>query len=266
MAYYFGVYHWRKQVHSIALLGIALLLAGVAYPLSSARERAVGIAALAVGAHGASGARKLLRPRPWAVSQQKYDTLAKHLPLDEADRVLDVGCGTGRSLVGLSPHVSGASVTALDRFDDSVILGNVPRLARRNAAAADLGVALLAGDGTTLPLRDGSFDVVTVNMVLHDLPEVEARRILAELRRVCKPGGTVGLLELPLIDDEQFVPAEFWQELLNDTGFDIEAVDSLPWKDDHEYVVLIATPSEGAAAQPSRTGANDRTVPEGAER
>ena len=75
--------------------------------------------------HGATAARRLLSPPPWALNREPYATLASALPFARADRALDIGCGTGRSLVGLSPSVpDSCTVLGLDVFDDRIILGN----------------------------------------------------------------------------------------------------------------------------------------------
>jgi ubiquinone/menaquinone biosynthesis C-methylase UbiE len=170
---------------------------------------------------------------------QKYEALASVLPLSSADRVVDVGCGTGRSLVGLVPAVGdAATVVALDVFDDRVILGNGPELARRNAAAAGHRVAPVRGDAATLPVASDSVDVVTACRVLHDLPETDARAALDEARRALAPDGTLGVLELPIPHDEGVDPAEYWPDLIADAGFTVSEQRTL----DDEYFLVVARP------------------------
>ena len=193
---------------------------------------------------------RALSPPPWALERAKYDALATRLPLADADRVLDVGCGTGRSLVGLAPHVpSDADAVGLDVFDDRVFLGNGPALARRNAARAGLAATPIVGDAAALPLADDSIDVVTACRVLHDLEEPTAERTLRELRRVCDPDGTLGVLELPLVPDGATPgsdPERYWRARVAAAGFRIDAVDRLERDGAAPYLVLVATPTAEA--------------------
>lgn len=244
--YYFGIYHWRKGVRAAAAIAAATLLAGVASRLRSRGRLLTGVAALGLGAAGARGVDTLLHPRPWSLNRRRYEALAAALPLEDAESLLDVGCGTGRSLVGLAPAVADdCAVTGLDRFDDRIILGNAPGLARENARKAGLDPELVAGDATEMPLDAGSHEVVTSCMMLHDLPESTARAALSEMARVCAPEGTVGLVELPLIDDERTVRPAFWEELVVDAGLEVESVESFPWPGgEGEYAVVTATPAE----------------------
>lgn len=244
--YYFGIYHWRKGVRAAIAVATATILAGVAKRLPQRQRVGAALAALGIGAAGARGLDTLLHPRPWALSRRRYEALAADLPLGEADSLLDVGCGTGRSLVGLAPSIGDdCSVTGLDRFDDRIILGNAPSMARRNARKAGLDPELIAGDATEMPVDADSHAVVTSCMMLHDLPEETAHAALSEMARVCEPDGTVGLVELPLIDDEHTVSPEFWCGLVDDAGLEVASVESFSWPGgEGEYTVVTATPAE----------------------
>jgi ubiquinone/menaquinone biosynthesis C-methylase UbiE len=238
--YYFGLYHWRERGARIAYGLLALVLAARLRSAASIRERALAVLVAAWGVDtGWDAAARLFSPPPWHVDTEKYQRLAAHLPLDDADRVVDVGCGTGRSLVGFAPAVGDARVVGLDVFDDRVILGNAPGLARRNAAAAGLDCEVVRGDAATLPLADGSVDVLTACRVLHDLPAAAAASALAEARRVCGPDGTLGLLELPLPHDDDADPVQYWRELVAEAGFSIRAVETFE-RTGREYIVVVA--------------------------
>ena len=245
MNYNFGIYHWRRYVDTLVGIMVAVgIVAVVRTRTENAIVRALVLGLIsAVVLRGGDVLMKLLNPAPWSVSREKYDVLAARLPLSSAKSLLDVGCGTGRSLVGLAPHVpANCSVTGLDLYTNEIILGNAPTRAAANAARAGLNATILRGDSTALPFADGSQDIVTACRLLHDLSEEDIRRTLAEAHRVCAPDGTFGTIELPIVPDDVADAETYWQRAITDAGFSIETVDRLPWKDDRDYVIITATP------------------------
>lgn len=247
-AYYFGVYHWRRRLRSLLLATGAIAVAVLfrrRWPSPLGTSLAVG-SAIVAAVQGGRALAGTLSPPPWAIERYKYDALAARLPLDGSEAVLDVGCGTGRSLVGLAPSLApSATVLGLDVFDDRVILGNGPGLARRNAALAGLDVTPIRGDAARLPVASGSQDVLTACRVLHDLPEGSVDPALGELRRVCAPKGVFGVLELPLtpagVDCD---PEAYWRERVLEAGFAIDRLDRIERRNGGDpYVVIVATPA-----------------------
>ena len=107
-----------------------------------------------------------------------------------ARQVLDLACGDGAYSAWLSElGGQGATVWAIDVSPDwlDVARGSVGR-----AAAAER-VVTLAGDALRLPLEDDSFDFIWCAQSLYSLPDTAA--VLAELRRVLRPGGRLAVLE-----------------------------------------------------------------------
>jgi ubiquinone/menaquinone biosynthesis C-methylase UbiE len=100
-------------------------------------------------------------------------------------RVLEVGAGTGFNLPHYPTGVSELVVT--DRLD-----GMLER-ARKRAAQAGREVVTKRVTGESLPYEDGSFDTVVASFVLCSVDEQDT--VLAELRRVLKPGGRYLFLE-----------------------------------------------------------------------
>lgn len=92
-------------------------------------------------------------------------------------RLLDVGCGTGRSR--RIYRARSARYTGIDLSFSSLSL----------ARGREPDASWLQGDALCLPFRDGSFDVVAFSSVLHHVPD--RRAALAEARRVLRPGGWV---------------------------------------------------------------------------
>jgi SAM-dependent methyltransferase len=106
--------------------------------------------------------------------------------LRAGDRVLDVGCGPGTITVDLARHVDPGEVVGVDAVADVV------ELAREEASAAGRGnVRFETGDVYALACTDGEFDVVHAHQVLQHLADPVAA--LREMRRVCRPGGTVAV-------------------------------------------------------------------------
>jgi demethylmenaquinone methyltransferase/2-methoxy-6-polyprenyl-1,4-benzoquinol methylase len=98
------------------------------------------------------------------------------------DRVLDAACGTGE--LALEARRAGTEVTGLD-FSAAML-----ERARRKDAA----VEWVQGDALALPFADASFDAATVGFGVRNLDDLGAG--LRELRRVLRPGGRLGVLEI----------------------------------------------------------------------
>ena len=102
----------------------------------------------------------------------------------QGQRVLDVAAGTGN--VALRAALAGASVVASDLTPEHFDAG------RRAAAAAGTTVEWIEGDAEALPFDDGAFDVVT--SCFGAMFAVNHRAVAAELVRVCRPGGVIGMI------------------------------------------------------------------------
>ena len=116
-------------------------------------------------------------------SAQDY---ADHLVpyLDEHTELLDIGCGDGALSIGLAGLCG--QVTALDLSSAEFLDADAYARDRR------LGnLRFVEGDATRLPFADGTFDAVHGHSVLES--GADPARILAEARRVLRPGGRLGV-------------------------------------------------------------------------
>lgn len=100
------------------------------------------------------------------------------------DRVLDVAAGTGNA--SLPAARAGARVTASDLTPHLLDAG------ARRAGAEGLDLTWVPADAEDLPFADASFDVVMSCIGVMFAPHHQAAA--DELVRVCRPGGTIGLL------------------------------------------------------------------------
>ena len=112
-----------------------------------------------------------------------HDNLVARLAPKPGERFLDVACGTG----GVAERAAalGADVTGVDFAAELV------DTARRRAEERGLAVHYDVGDAEALPYDDASFDVVASCFGVMFAPNQD--RAAAELARVCKPGGRIGL-------------------------------------------------------------------------
>ncbi len=113
--------------------------------------------------------------RPLFLSARiKTDMMTRMLRLSTKDRVVDVGCGNGR--VVFFKRASCAQMVGIDAGEHF-------------AAEAVATVDLARGDIRRLPFAAGSFDKAYSLDVMEHLPEDGVRAMLAETRRILRPGG-----------------------------------------------------------------------------
>jgi len=98
--------------------------------------------------------------------------------------VLDVAAGTGNASIPAAQ--AGADVTASDLTPELLEAG------RQHAEAEGLALDWVEADAEHLPFEDESFDVVMSSIGAMFAPHHQ--EVADELVRVCRPGGTIGLL------------------------------------------------------------------------
>jgi SAM-dependent methyltransferase len=130
----------------------------------------------------------------WALGN--YDAVATELIADlgpilveaagigPGDRVLDLAAGSGN--VALPAARTGADVVASDLTPELLEIG------RRRAEEAGVTLTWEVGDAEALPYADGTFDAVLSCVGVMFAPHHQAAA--DELVRVCRPGGTIGLI------------------------------------------------------------------------
>jgi demethylmenaquinone methyltransferase/2-methoxy-6-polyprenyl-1,4-benzoquinol methylase len=113
---------------------------------------------------------------------QRWRRITVEQAVRPGDRVLDACCGTGD--LALAARAHGADVVGLD-FSERML---------ERARAKSGNVEWVCGDVLALPFDGESFDAVTVGFGVRNVDDLEAG--LRELRRVLRPGGRLGILEI----------------------------------------------------------------------
>lgn len=159
-AYYRRTFHWQTDGyfsdHSAAMyeLGVELLFRGTADVMR----------------------RQIIPP----ITDHVRGADAAHV------RLLDVGCGTGRTLHQLARAHPTLHLHGVDLSPAYI------KLARKRLADVD-ELTLAVENAEALPWADATFDVATSVYLFHELPRNARRNCVRELHRVIKPGGLIVL-------------------------------------------------------------------------
>jgi ubiquinone/menaquinone biosynthesis C-methylase UbiE len=112
-----------------------------------------------------------------------------------AARLLDVACGTGRFLREVKANYPRLHVTGLD------LSPHYLAVARRELEPWSR-VRFVEGAAEAMPFADAEFDVVTCIYLFHELPPRIRRQVVAEVRRVLRPGGILIFVDSLQTGDE----------------------------------------------------------------
>jgi ubiquinone/menaquinone biosynthesis C-methylase UbiE len=110
------------------------------------------------------------------------------------DTVLDVACGPGLvacTLAGVARHVTGIDLTP----------AMIEQARARQRSKGLTNLTWVVGDAVPLPFPDAAFSVVVTRYSVHHF--LDPRAVLAEMVRVCTPGGRVAVIDVFTSSPEQ---------------------------------------------------------------
>ena len=140
------------------------------------------------GGGAAAMRRQALVPLRGALAGQRADGC-------EVGRLLDIACGTGRFLREVKANHPRLYITGLD------LSPHYLAVARRELAPWSR-VRLVEAAAEAMPFAESEFDIVTCIYLFHELPIEIRRAVVAEVRRVLRPGGTVIFVDSLQTGDE----------------------------------------------------------------
>lgn len=148
-----------------------------------------------------NGTADAMRRRILAPLKQAIAAFPEVLP--QQTQILDVACGTGRTLRMIRGMLPKASLHGVDL--SSAYL----RKANRNLSQLPGELPqLIQANAEDLPYRDRQFHAVTCVFLFHELPGPVRQKVIDQCFRVVKPGGTLIICDsIQLSDSPEFVPA-----------------------------------------------------------
>ncbi|WP_129776947.1 class I SAM-dependent methyltransferase [Peristeroidobacter soli] len=124
-----------------------------------------------------------LRAQAEAIWPQEHSLLARY---GRPTHIADIGCGSGEITSRLAALYPQAQIVGVDILESSAAH------ARRVHAALAPRVRFEQGDAFELRFDSAQFDLVVCRHMTQAVPEPE--KVIAELTRICKPGGWVHVL------------------------------------------------------------------------
>ncbi|ANV84601.1 methyltransferase type 11 [Picosynechococcus sp. PCC 7003] len=118
------------------------------------------------------------------------DVLEQHLP-QEVNEALDIGCSVGISTFALLDRLQSKNPTVkVTGLDLSPHMLAVAKVQDKHQA-----VQWCHGKAETTGFTDDRFDLITLQFVLHELPNQATREIFQECRRILRPGGCLAIVD-----------------------------------------------------------------------
>jgi ubiquinone/menaquinone biosynthesis C-methylase UbiE len=145
------------------------------------------------------------------ISDPKRRTAACHrmvasVAWSGAEQVLDVGCGNGLVLLTAAKHLHAhkGKATGIDIWHAIAGRQTLEKL-RQNAEIENVvnRIEFREADARQIPFGDAAFDVVFASLSLHHAgTRADRTRVLAEMKRVLKPGGVILVYDMFPVTNE----------------------------------------------------------------
>lgn len=112
--------------------------------------------------------------------------------LEKPQDILDIGCSVGMSTFALQDIYPEAEITGLDLSPYFLAI------AARNSEKVPLRqkISWIHAAAENMPLADQSFDLISLSLVCHELPQAATHQILQECRRLLRPNGHLAIMDM----------------------------------------------------------------------
>ncbi len=119
-----------------------------------------------------------------------FGGVADDVPERPYGRIVDLGCGSGRSTEPFGARFPNAEIWGIDPS------GPLVKLAHKRAKQRGIHVNYRQAMAEDTRFPDGHFDLATCTILFHEVPDDAARHILEEAYRILAPGGLFAIADL----------------------------------------------------------------------
>jgi ubiquinone/menaquinone biosynthesis C-methylase UbiE len=122
--------------------------------------------------------------------QSYHDLIVQALPTPP-QTILDIGCSVGMSTFAMQEIYPQAHLTGLDLSPYFLSIANYRA---EQKSATQINWVHAAGENTGLPAH--SYDLISLFLICHELPQTATREIFQEAKRLLKPGGHLAIMDM----------------------------------------------------------------------
>jgi ubiquinone/menaquinone biosynthesis C-methylase UbiE len=123
--------------------------------------------------------------------RQSYHDLVTQAFSTPPQQILDIGCSVGMSTFAMQEVYPDAQLTGLDLSPYFLAIANYRSGQKQSQQINWLHAA---GEATGLPAH--SYDLVSLFLICHELPQTATRQIFQEAKRLLKPGGQIAIMDM----------------------------------------------------------------------
>ena len=127
----------------------------------------------------------------WLTESKARERCLELAAIQDGESVLEVAVGTGLAFERILLATPSGKVEGVDLTHEMLA-----RAKRRAAATGKSNFRLSIGDAYDLDFADNSFDVLINNYMFDLLPEQDFPTVLAEFKRVLRPGGRLVMVNM----------------------------------------------------------------------
>ncbi|WP_088240117.1 class I SAM-dependent methyltransferase [Calothrix rhizosoleniae] len=121
--------------------------------------------------------------------QSYHDIIKAQIPHSPQD-IMDLGCSVGMSTFALQAVYLQAQITGVDLSPYFLAIAHY----RSQQRQANINWVHAAGESTGI--ADNSFDLASMFLICHELPQSATREIFTEVRRLLRPGGHLTIMDM----------------------------------------------------------------------